>query len=245
MIGVTMAAVLICLLQNLGIVGAMAALAMAVLFSIYATFRGSTPAMEMAFDLIWGVVLPVLCLTFDPILFQPDPGIAMTKAMPTPEHIEWTAFAVSSYLILGFQMVALFVWIGVGHLLRTAAGWMSGILWAGFAIALTIALAFPIGGVITLCYMFDNLDELVARIQFIGAKAMIAVLAITPFLTARVFFRRARQASFVARQYFDPEQAKRRTVIGMVLALVVPLGLLFCIQGRAALVELMPYLFSE
>ena len=70
MVIVTIFAVCFCLLQNLGIVGALVLFAVACLFSIYARRRGRTTNTEMMFDLIWGIVLPVLCLTFDPVLFS-------------------------------------------------------------------------------------------------------------------------------------------------------------------------------
>lgn len=245
MIVVTVVAVLICLLQNLGIVGAMAALGMAIAFSVFAACRRGSAEVEMGFDLIWGIVLPVLCLSFDPVLFQPDPGVAMTKSMPTAGNFQWTAFAVLSYLTLGLQMIALLIWIGAGHRFRRLSGLMAGVLWAGFALALTIALAFPIGGVITLVYMFDAWNELVSRLEFMGAKSTIAILAVTPLFTARTFWRRARQATEAARSYFDPQAMKRRVAAGMLGALVVPLLVLLAIQGPAALVELMPYLFGK
>src|SRR5262245_43451773 len=70
---VTAAAVLLALFRSLGIVGAALSFLAAVGFTnlIYPRWNGVSLARQQAmFDFVWGLVMPIVCLAFDPFVFK-------------------------------------------------------------------------------------------------------------------------------------------------------------------------------
>jgi hypothetical protein len=118
-----------------------------------------------AIDLLGGVVLPILCFLFDPIIICGGDG-----GFVGPHLQGVILFAVA------MQIAALVFWRLAAPWLRKSAGVLGGILWVGAAIAgLTGFLMTPL--------------------SFIGLVVYgIGALGFVPYLTATVFARNAARA---------------------------------------------------
>jgi len=115
---------------------------------------------QLVFDLIFGVVGPVLCFVFDPVVFQGG-------LLGRPFFPEYQTFV---YLFSGIEMVLLCLWLvmGVGSELSNAM--LGGALMVGgvFCSAIGILL-FPF--------------------SVMGLMLGIGLLGFTPFMTALVYLR--------------------------------------------------------
>jgi len=70
---VTLAAVLLALFKALGIFGAVLSFVTALVFTnVVYPLRRAEHEQEAMFDFVWGIVMPVVCLVFDPVVFKPD-----------------------------------------------------------------------------------------------------------------------------------------------------------------------------
>ena len=143
-------------------------------------------------DLLGGVVLPVLCVVYDPIIFRGSGGGPLGGLQPL------------AYLIILFQMCVLLVWlIGYPWLGRGSAVF-AGILWVGSV------TAFGIGGITLPLSLLGLL------------AAFIGLLGFTPFLTGIVFGRNAAQADRRARVAGGRALASWLTFLGAMLAVAIP-----------------------
>jgi hypothetical protein len=211
MVTITVAAVLLALFRALGIVGAALAFIAAVMFTNLAFPRLSpnSPARQAAmFDFIWGAIMPLVCLTFDPFVFKygdipllhedfagPDPML-----LRTAEVYPWSW---PIYAIIGWQVVCLGVWLVAGRLPACVAGCPAGMLWVGFAVACVVGV-------------------ILAAPAAIASLMGIGLLGFTPLFTARAFYRRALMAGAVATRKLPASQAGFLALGGFWAALIVP-----------------------
>jgi hypothetical protein len=113
------------------------------------------------FDVVFGIVLPVICLVVDPIVFQG--GFFGERA--------WLGkFQLFAYLFCGLQIGIFLCWRTLAQHLAPAAGLIGGVLLAG-------ALFSFIVGV------------LILPITLLGLVILIGVVGFTPFLTSFVYLR--------------------------------------------------------
>ena len=117
--------------------------------------------MQDVFDVVFGILLPVVTLVADPIVFRG--GILGDE----PVLGDYQIFA---YLISGLELVVLMVWFFLGRHLRSFSAPIGGILIAGGLFSLAI-------GVLILPY------------TLIGLLVLIGAAGFTPFLTAFVYLR--------------------------------------------------------
>jgi hypothetical protein len=74
---ITVAAVLLAVFRSAGILGAVLAFLSALLFTNVLYPRWRAPVQQAAmFDFIWGLVMPVVCLVFDPFVFKFEQSLA-------------------------------------------------------------------------------------------------------------------------------------------------------------------------
>jgi len=114
------------------------------------------------FDIAFGVVLPVLCFAFDPIVFKNGffgaGGPLLAK------------YQLFTYLFSGIEILALAVWLSCRNHLRSFSGPISGVLLIGGLFSWAI-------GILILPY------------TLIGLLLIIGVAGFTPFLTGLVYLR--------------------------------------------------------
>lgn len=116
----------------------------------------------VAFDIIFGIVGPILCLLFDPVVFR----TTIVGGMGGPVLGGVMILAYVSFII---QFTALAIWLTY----RRPSSFLSGILWGGACLSAIIGIALiPISLLGTL---------------FMG----IGLLGFTPFVTAIVYRRNA------------------------------------------------------
>jgi hypothetical protein len=126
---------------------------------------------QVTFDVIVGIILPLVCLIFDPIVFRDGfrGGGGFLRN-----------FQLFAYIVIGLEVLTLAVWLVWG---ARAGAWSSaigGILLAGALFSLVI-------GIILLPLSLMGL-----LFAFIGA------LGFTPFVTAIIYLRNGRRALRVA-----------------------------------------------
>lgn len=128
-----------------------------------------TPA-QFRFDVIFGLVLPVLCLVFDPIVFRSGGGELFGRD-GIYQRVRFFAYSASA-----LEMATLACWLFV---IRKYPAWSrpaGGVMAAGALFALAVGLAI--------------LPFSVIGLLFVGLGA----LGFIPFVTALVYFRNARRA---------------------------------------------------
>jgi hypothetical protein len=124
---------------------------------------------QVVFDLFGGVLLPLACLWFDPIVFQSG---GLGEAM-------LVKVKVAAYSFVAIEIVTLLVWLFVGQHVGRFAGLQAGTLFAG-------AAGSALLGIVLL------------PLSLIGLMAVIGVLGFSPFLVAWIYLRNSRRAVQVA-----------------------------------------------
>jgi len=176
-------------------------------------FSPPTSYAQKVFDVLFGVVAPILCFVFDPIVFR--------SAYFGPALFpDYQAFA---YLVSGIEIFVLIIWLLLsGHL--PAPRLAGGVLMAGALFSGVIGMAL-------------------LPFSLLGLSMGIGIFGFIPFLTALVYLRNAKSAfqlatksSTLALGPGQPHQlitigitrsAWAATIVGFVLALGPPAGLNF------------------
>src|SRR5262245_33742482 len=204
---ITAAAALLALFRAIGIFGAIFSFITALAFTnqLYPNWR-SRQDQETMFDFIWGIVMPVVCLVFDPFVFKfnEDVFVAADRALIAPPFsaAQFATYAAPAYAFILSQWLCLSFLLIVGRPSPRLAAFTAGFLATGFLFAglLGVLLFIP---------------------SVLGLFAMgIGILGFTPLFTARAYYRRTRYASTFAEH--SPNIESIRT-LGFCAALVLPL----------------------
>ncbi len=155
---------------------------------------------QAIFDLVMGIIAPILCFYFDPVIFrnflttcrQPDSEITLTPAY----------FAIFAYTLIGLGMVALAIWLIAGPRLGRASAFFAGIFFLGAETALAFA-------VVMLPY------SLIGLVIFIGA------FGFTPFFTTFVYLRNGARAWRSARRQEPLKPRSWVFAVALTAALVI------------------------
>jgi len=124
-------------------------------------FADVSTERQDVFDVVFGIVLPVICLVVDPIVFQG--GFFGERPI-------LGRFQLFAYLFCGLQIGIFLCWRTLARHLAPAAGLIGGVLIAG-------ALFSFIVGV------------LILPLTLLGLIILIGVVGFTPFLTSFVYLR--------------------------------------------------------
>ena len=207
LIGTTIAAVLLALFRAIGIWGAVLSFGAALIFTllIYPKARPSHKQQQaLMFDFVWGIVMPVVCLVFDPFVFkgtlEDDP---LTSSMAN-FRIQPQAFV--GYPILAWQ---LFVMAGVLVIGRPSATWAAaaaGTLFAGMFVAAAIGV-------------------ILSPLSTLGLFLVIGILGYTPLFTAFSYGRRAREMWRGATAGMSIQKSLGIAAAAAVAAFAIPAGL--------------------
>ena len=132
------------------------------------------------FDFVWGVVMPVVCLVFDPFVFKSMPiatGNDAIFGLPNGSLVQaFSPFAFPAYGLIGWQIIAMSIWLAAGRMNAPASAFFSGVLWMGqiLSVFLGIFMILPA----------------TAGLFFHGVGA----IGFSPIFTARAFYRRRLEA---------------------------------------------------
>jgi len=132
-------------------------------------FMPATTRAQRIFDVLFGVVAPVLCFAFDPIVFKDNFGFAGGLF---PEYQSY------AYMVSGVEILLLLIWLFCGRQLSPRTRLLGGMLVAG-------ALFSGLIGVIILPFTLIGL--------FVFG---IGIFGFVPFLTGLVYLpQRAKRIS--------------------------------------------------
>lgn len=151
------------------------------------------------FDVAFGVVIPVLCFIFDPIVFKGGfgAGIAGGGAL-------YQQYQPYAYVFSALQMAALCAWLlTAGRGGRWAAA-LAGMMLAGAAFSFLVGLSIFPYSIVGMLFLF------------------VGVLGFVPFLTAFVYLRSAWRAAAALGRVGSPSRAAVALACGFVLALGAP-----------------------
>jgi hypothetical protein len=145
------------------------------------------------FDVAFGVIAPVLCFVFDPIVFKG--GLLRGSGI-------LASYQLVAYLISAIEIATLIMWFTLGRQLNSWSALISGVLVTGAAFSALIGF-------------------LISPFTLIGLVVLIGVLGFTPFLTAFVYLRTALRAIKVEDQN-SLFGRSLLAVLGSVLSIALP-----------------------
>jgi hypothetical protein len=216
-LAVTIAAGLLALFRAAGIIGAVLSFVSALLFTNVLYQRWRSPAQQAAmFDFVWGIVMPVVCLVFDPFLFKAESNFwalgepSLWSFSTTPEFFGRT---IPAYAFVGTQILCLGIWLVAGRLPADVSAVWSGILYCGFAFSAIVAVVLLVPAIL--------------GVTFFG----VGLLGFTPFFTTRAFHRRVMLAGAIAAQELAVRRVQWLAILGYCLSLPLPIALYAFIRG--------------
>jgi len=126
-------------------------------------FDSAPTPEQIIFDMLLGIILPVLCFYFDPgIIHGNVEGVSVAALLPHNQ--------VAIYSLSGLAIVTLAVWLGLGSRLKHANGAVGVALLTGALFSFTIGIViFPL--------------------TIMGLVIGVGVLGFVPFITALVYLR--------------------------------------------------------
>ena len=154
-------------------------------------FNNDVTKRQIIFDLVFGFVLPVICIMFDPFIFKSsDLGIG--------EGI-LNEYKIFAYIFIGLEILMLLTWLFTMKRLKISCSLFSGILLAGGI------CSFAIGIVLVPLSIFGI---------FVSP---IGILGFSPLFTAFVFMRNAIRSMKAANKFMK----KKGLVFTIILTMAV------------------------
>jgi hypothetical protein len=132
-------------------------------------FQTEATLWQLIFDATIGMILPVLCLIFDPVVFRG--GI-----IGRPMFDDCQLFA---YGLIGIEIVALGAWLLAGARAGEWCGVLAGTMFSGTLFSVVIGF-------------------LLLPFSIVGLAFGIGILGFTPFVTAFIYWRNAQRAHGLA-----------------------------------------------
>jgi hypothetical protein len=159
-------------------------------------FQPQATWQQTAFDVIFGMVLPVLCFIFDPIVFRGN----FFGGAPLFGQLTFLAYAIAL-----IEISVLLVWLCGRERLGARAVAIGGLLLTGALISLLI-------GIVLL------------PLSLIGILFLVGILGFTPFLTAFVFWRNGRRAIQLPAGHISRARRLGALSLGLIFVLGAPLA---------------------
>ena len=156
-------------------------------------FQAEATASQRNFDWTFGVVLPVACFLFDPMIFKGGFG-----SEPLLGNFKPFAYLLSFVSIMA--MMAFLIW---GKKLKWINAFLAGLFLVGGFISLGVGVVlFPF--------------SLLGLIMFIG------ILGFTPLFSAFVFLRNSYRACASAKPFLDEKVLIHSLALTAILSVVIP-----------------------
>lgn len=149
---------------------------------------------QKLFDTVFGIVLPVACFFFDPIVFRTGGGFGGALAGGYKPF----AYLLSFVSIMG--LLAFKLW---GEKLKWLNGLLSGLFAAGATVSLIVGIVlFPF--------------------SVMGLVVLIGILGFTPLFTAFVYWRNAVRAHKTALPILGRALSARTMILAALFSLTIP-----------------------
>ena len=156
-------------------------------------FQIESTRAQRKFDWFFGVIMPVICFVFDPIVFK---GSGFGTAL-------LGTYKPFAYLLSFVSVMAMSAWLIWGVKLK----WLNAFL-AGF---------FLVGGIVSL-----SIGVVLFPFSLMGLIILIGVLGFTPLFSSIVFFRNAFRSFQTAKPFFESGVLIRSFVITAIFSTVIP-----------------------
>lgn len=152
---------------------------------------------QVIFEFVFGIVLPVLCLIFDPFIFR--------SIFDIEEHIGGgSEYQVFVYTAVGIGILSLGCWLRWGHKFKEQqSGLLAGIFFADFLFASGLAI-------------------FLLPYSIVGLFCIFGIFGFIPFVTAYVFLRNGVRALRRARQNNSWSKVSQFAMLGVLLGLGIP-----------------------
>jgi hypothetical protein len=160
-------------------------------------FQPQATGKQTVFDVLFGIVLPVLCFIFDPIVFRGN----FFGGMPLFGQLTFLAYSIAF-----IEILVLAVWLCGRERLGARAIAMGGFLLTGALISLLIGI-------------------LILPLSLIGILFLIGILGFTPFVTAFVFWRNGRRAINLYPERVNRARKLGALMLGLIFVLGAPLAI--------------------
>lgn len=170
-------------------------------------FQQEHTLRQNIFDWTFGVVLPVACFFFDPIVFEAREGGAL-----------FGKFKPFAYLFTFASIMALIAWLLWRERLKEMSAPLVGL--------------FAVGGFLSL-----GVGLILFPISVIGLIAIIGALGFTPLFTSFVFFRNSVRTARVGKAVLGKRVLAGSAVLAALFAVVVPYLVNTEIERRLRLME--------
>jgi len=170
-------------------------------------FASSMTIPQLTYDVIFGIVLPILCFIFDPIVFSGRGFV--THIVPLAQYKSLV------YFFSAISIVTLVVWLLTYRTLKSAGGIIGGILLSGAVCSLLIGI-------------------LILPLSLIGLMLIIGVLGFTPFFTAFVYLRNGVRAMKSAESYVSHAKLVSSLLSGALLVIALPYAAYAAVNGMVS-----------
>lgn len=160
-------------------------------------FAGEATARQRAYDVMLGIVMPILCFVFDPIVFSSSSFVN--------NFVPLGPFRMLVYLFSALAMAALAAWLFASRDLKSSAGIIAGVLLSGALCSLVIGI-------------------LILPLSLLGLMVLIGALGFTPFFTAFTYLRNGARALRAAEAHVSPGTLAGMVLAGAFVVMAVPLA---------------------
>ena len=155
-------------------------------------FQDAPTQMQNGFSWAFGVVLPLVCFLFDPIVFK--------EGFDKPLLGAFKPFA---YLLSFTSILAMSAWLLWGKKLGSIGSFLAGLFAVGSLVAFVVGLVL-------------------APFSLIGLVLLIGVLGFTPLVTGFVYLRESIRAFRVSRTFTVKGEGVRSFALGALLLATIP-----------------------
>ncbi len=156
-------------------------------------FQQTATYSQKRFDWIFGIILPVICFAFDPVVFKGDAWGAAFLG-------DYKSFA---YILSFISIMAMMAWLIWGTKLK----WLSA----------PVAGLFVVGAFISLA-----LGIVMLPISLLGLIILIGALGFTPFFFTVVYLRNGVRSFRAAKLFLTRKVLFHSFALGTILSAVVP-----------------------
>lgn len=157
-------------------------------------FAGEATPAQRKFDWAFGVILPVICVAFDPIVFKGN--IAGNGAA-------FGIYKPFAYLLSFVSIMGMLAWLTWGKRLKGLNAALSGLFFYGALVSLAVGvLLFPISTV--------------------GLFFLVGALGYTPLFSGLVYLRNSYRTFGCAEHFFDKGTLVRSFILAALFSAVIP-----------------------
>lgn len=157
-------------------------------------FSRDVTSPQTAFDILFGVVAPILCFIFDPIVFKDSFNLAAFDRGLS--HL-----ALFVYIFSALSIITLSLWLILGGRSSSLNAIIAGVLLAGSACSLVIGILILPLSILGLMFFF------------------IGIFGFIPFITAFVYLRNGIRALRTAASLAGQPELTAMVLLGAVLAI--------------------------